>query len=115
MLDKNSSKYSDRPTFTMTGKLVGCEHILAFLPPGPRLREARRQFHRIIGTHAAVQVFHAIQIAETHNFLKRVYEAPERFLVHIRRYARALAVTFPLTCTYSQDGWDCNFTYFTRL
>lgn len=87
LLDKKSSKYSDRPVLTMTGKLVGCEHSLPLLTPGPRFRETRRQFHRVIGTHVAMEAFHDIQMAETHNFLKRVYESPEQLSIHIRRYA----------------------------
>ena len=85
MLDKKSSKYSDRPTFTMCGELIGVKHNLAFLPYGSAFRACRAQLHRCIGTHAAIKVYHDIQELEIHRFLKRVYDRPDQLPVHTRR------------------------------
>ncbi|KIM50800.1 hypothetical protein SCLCIDRAFT_1225091 [Scleroderma citrinum Foug A] len=85
MLDKKSSKYSDRPVFHMSGNLVGFKYIMPQLRYGDRLRESRRQFHRFIGTRSMLKTYHDIQQLEVHRFLKRVYARPEQLAVHIRR------------------------------
>jgi len=64
MLDKKSSKYSDRPILPMCGELVGCKYGLALLPYGDLFRETRM---------------------EVHKFLRRVHERPEQLAMHIRR------------------------------
>ena len=88
MLDKKSSKYSDRPVFHMSGNLVGFKYIMPQLRYGDRLRESRRQFHRFIGTRSMLKTYHDIQQLEVHRFLKRVYARPEQLAVHIRRSAQ---------------------------
>jgi len=85
MLDKKSSKYSDRPILPMCGELVGCKYGLALLPYGNLFRETRRQFHRSIGTHAVMKAYHDIEQLEVHKFLRRVHERPEQLAMHIRR------------------------------
>ncbi|KIM61563.1 hypothetical protein SCLCIDRAFT_121959, partial [Scleroderma citrinum Foug A] len=56
-VDKKSTIYSDRPVFPFVGDLLGCKHSLALLSYGDTFRETRKRFHRIIGTHAAVEEF----------------------------------------------------------
>ena len=85
MLDKKSSKYSDRPILPMCGELVGCKYSLPLLSYGDLFRETRRQFHGSIGTHAAMKAYHDIEQLEVHKFLKRVHERPEQLAIHIRR------------------------------
>ena len=85
MLDKKSSKYSDRPVFHMAGNLIGFKYSLPLLRYGDRFRESRRQFHRFIGTRAMLKTYHDIQQLEVHRFLKRVYARPEQLAMHIRR------------------------------
>ena len=85
LLDKKSSKYSDRPILPMGGELVGWKHAMPLLPYGDLFRETRRQFHRAIGTRTALKAYHHIRKPEVHKFLKRVNENPEQFAKHIRR------------------------------
>ena len=85
MLDKKSSKYSDRPTLTMCGELVGLKHTTALLSYSDAFRASRAQLHRCIGTHAAIRAYHDVQELEIHRFLKRVYDHPEQLVTHIRR------------------------------
>ena len=85
MLDKKSSKYSDRPTLTMCGELVGTKHTTALLSYGDALRVSRAQLHSCIGTHAAIRMYRDVQELEIHRFLKRVYDHPEQLAIHTRR------------------------------
>ncbi|KAL4062105.1 cytochrome P450 [Scleroderma yunnanense] len=92
MLDKKNSKYSDRPGFPMGGELAGCKYFLPLVGDGNRSRETRRQFHRSIGTHAAIRAYHDIEYLEVHKFLKRVYEHPERLAIHVRRVTGSIVL-----------------------
>lgn len=85
LLDKKSSKYSDRPILPMGGELVGWKHALPLLPYGNLFRESRKQFHRAVGTRAALKAYHPIRKQEFHKFLKRLNENPDDFALHIRR------------------------------
>lgn len=84
ILDKKSVKFSDRPVLPMAGDLVGCKDSLPLLQYGDRFREARKQFHRVIGTRTAIEAYHGIKSVEIHKFLKRVLTDPERLVAHIR-------------------------------
>ena len=96
MLDKKSSKYSDRPVFHMAGNLIGFKYSLPLLRYGDRFRESRRQFHRFIGTRAMLKTYHDIQQLEVHRFLKRVYARPEQLATHIRRSGQPRSMDFAL-------------------
>ncbi|KAI6142757.1 cytochrome P450 [Pisolithus tinctorius] len=90
MLDKKSSIYSDRPVLPMGGELVGWNETLVLLPYGDRFRQHRRNFHRVLGNHAAVAVYHPIEEAETHKFLQRVLAKPADLIAHLRTTAGAV-------------------------
>ncbi|KAI6033982.1 cytochrome P450 [Pisolithus microcarpus] len=90
MLDKKSSLYSDRPVFPMGGELVGWRDTLVLLPYGDRFREYRRNFHRVIGSRAAMSVYSAIEEEETHKFLQRVLAKPTDLSAHVRTTAGAI-------------------------
>jgi hypothetical protein len=86
MLDSKSALYSDRPVLPMAGELVGWKDSLPFLPYGDRFRQYRRNFHRVIGSRAAVDVYNEIGEAENHRFLKRVLAKPDQLQEHVRQY-----------------------------
>jgi cytochrome P450 len=90
MLDKKSSIYSDRPTLQMGGELVGWKNTLVLLPYGDRFRNSRKLFHRLIGSHSAMQRFLPIEEVETHRFLRRVLTKPDDLAAHIRRTAGSI-------------------------
>jgi hypothetical protein len=85
-LEKKSSVYSDRPRLEMAGELVGYAKTLVLLSYGPRFRNYRRHFARLLGTTSAVQQFHSMQISETHRFLKRVLADPDNLNANLRKY-----------------------------
>ncbi|KAG1753726.1 cytochrome P450 [Suillus paluster] len=86
MLEKKSSVYSDRPVLPMGGELVGWKHTLVLLPYGDVFREYRKNFHRVIGSRAALDTYHPIEEIETHRFLKRVLAKPDQLQAHVRQY-----------------------------
>ncbi|KAL4075734.1 cytochrome P450 [Scleroderma citrinum] len=90
LLDKKSSIYSDRPVLPMGGELVGWKDTLVLLPYGDRLREYRKNFHRVIGTRAAMDIYNAIEEEETHKFLQRVLTKPTDLNAHVRTTAGAI-------------------------
>ncbi|KAG0702309.1 cytochrome P450 [Suillus ampliporus] len=90
LLDKKSSVYSDRPVLPMGGELVGWKHTLVLLPYGNSFREYRKNFHRVIGSRAALDTYHPIEEIETHRFLKRVLAKPDQLQAHIRHTAGAI-------------------------
>ncbi|KAG1753721.1 cytochrome P450 [Suillus paluster] len=90
MLDGKSSVYSDRPILPMGGELCGWKHALGFLPYGDRLRLYRKNLHRVIGSHAALNIYHPIEEVETHRFLKRVLANPDQLQAHIRHTTGAV-------------------------
>jgi len=90
MLDSKSALYSDRPVLPMAGELVGWKDSLPFLPYGDRFRQYRRNFHRVIGSRAAVDVYNEIGEAENHRFLKRVLAKPDQLQEHVRQTVGAI-------------------------
>ncbi|KAG2033215.1 cytochrome P450 [Suillus americanus] len=90
MMDSKSTLYSDRPVLPMAGELVGWKDSLPFLPYGDLFRRHRRNFHRVVGSRAAVDVYNGIEEVETHRFLKRVLAEPDRLQEHVRHIAGAV-------------------------
>ncbi|KAG2135247.1 cytochrome P450 [Suillus clintonianus] len=86
MLDKKSTLYSDRPVLPMAGELVGWKDSLPFLPYGDRWRRYRKNFHRVIGSRVAADVYNQIEEVETHRFMKRVLAKPDQLQEHIRQH-----------------------------
>jgi hypothetical protein len=78
MLDNKSVVYSDRPVFPMGGELVGFKDALPFLSYGDRFCRYRKNLHRAIGNHTAVEEYKEIEEAETRRLLKRVLVKPDQ-------------------------------------
>ncbi|KAG2360788.1 cytochrome P450 [Suillus spraguei] len=90
IMDSKSTLYSDRPILPMAGELVGWKDSLPFLPYGDRFRQQRRNFHKVIGSRAAVDVYNEIEEVETRRFLKRVLAKPDQLQEHVRHTACAV-------------------------
>ncbi|KAK7692059.1 hypothetical protein QCA50_005464 [Cerrena zonata] len=105
LLDKRSSKYSDRPTLIMAGELVGWVASLGLTRYGDRFRESRRFFSRIIGSKSALRPFHELIETEIHKFLRRLIYTPENVHEHIRKTASGIIMK--ITYGYSvMEGKD---------
>jgi cytochrome P450 len=62
------------------------------LPYNDRLKEMRRLFRRSIGTKSSLAAYAQAQEAETHRFLRRVLDEPNRLQFHIRKLAGAIVL-----------------------
>ncbi|KAI0938473.1 hypothetical protein AcV5_000150 [Taiwanofungus camphoratus] len=87
MLERKSSIYSDRPTFTMGGKLVGWDRTLVLLHYGSRFREYRRLFSQLIGSRKMVASYAQHMEAETSRFLARLLRQPDQLAKQVRKTA----------------------------
>jgi hypothetical protein len=85
MLDKRSSLYSDRPTLTMAGRLVGWDNSTVLLPFGDTWKEHRRMFAQFMGTPSKVDAFADVLQGEAHSYLHRILTDPAEWVVHGRR------------------------------
>ncbi|KIP11879.1 hypothetical protein PHLGIDRAFT_124541 [Phlebiopsis gigantea 11061_1 CR5-6] len=90
LLDKRSNIYSDRPTLTMSGELVGWNRALALMSYGDRFREYRRFAARLFGGHAQIKNHHGLEEYETTRFLRRLLKDPDDVQAHIRKTAGAI-------------------------
>ncbi|KIY45954.1 cytochrome P450 [Fistulina hepatica ATCC 64428] len=90
LLDKRSSRYSDRPVMQMGGELCGWKDALVCVPYGERFRRYRRFFHQVIGTRSSMMQFKPAHDIETKRFLRRVLAAPDALSDHIRKTAGAV-------------------------
>ncbi|PFH46697.1 hypothetical protein AMATHDRAFT_69268 [Amanita thiersii Skay4041] len=84
LLDKRSSKYSDRPTLTLAGEMIGWNQQMILAPYGKRFRSIRRMVHGYVGTKAAAVSLAAVQEIETRYFLARILRNPKRLMEEIR-------------------------------
>jgi cytochrome P450 len=107
MMDRKSTLYSDRPVLPMAGELVGWKDSLPFLPYGDRFRRQRKNFHRVIGSRTAVDVYNEIEEVETHRFLKRVLAKPDQLQEHVQH--TAIAVVLRITHGYEVKEVDDPF------
>jgi cytochrome P450 len=90
MLEKKSSKYSDRPVLPMGGELVGWKNTLVLVPYGDRFKEYRKYFHQLIGSRQSMTQFLPAEEQETHIFLQNVLHKPADLAAHVRRTAGAI-------------------------
>ncbi|KAI6021238.1 cytochrome P450 [Pisolithus marmoratus] len=90
MLEKKSLIYSDRPVIPMCGELVGWRESLILLPYGEKFREHRKNFHRVLGSRAAVSVYNPIEEEVTLKFLQRVLAKPTDLNSHLRTTTAAI-------------------------
>jgi cytochrome P450 len=90
MLEKKSSKYSDRPVLPMGGELVGWKNTLVLVPYGDRFKEYRKYFHQLIGNRQSMVQFHPVEERETHIFLQNVLDKPTDLAAHVRKTAGAI-------------------------
>ena len=63
---------------------MGWDHALGMTPYNARFREFRRLMSGVLGP-GAVGMFSELEERECVRFLRRLLDAPEKFLTHIRQ------------------------------
>lgn len=86
LLNQKGSIYSDRPILPMATELVGWDRTIALLRNGDRHRYYRSLYQRVMGTHEAVQKYHALIEDETRHSMRRILSQhePGDILKHLR-------------------------------
>ncbi|KAJ3485041.1 hypothetical protein NLI96_g5232 [Meripilus lineatus] len=105
LLEKRGAIYSDRPTLTMSGELVGWKNSLGLVRYNDKFREYRRFISHKMGTKSLVQEFYQLEEMETRRFIQRVLQEPEDLAAHIRRTAAAIILKISYGYTV-EDGAD---------
>ncbi|ESK96157.1 cytochrome p450 [Moniliophthora roreri MCA 2997] len=90
LLEKRSNVYSERPTLTFAGEMVGWNTQMILSPYGNRFRAIRKMVFRCGGSKSAVKSFQEAQILEMHYFLAKTAENPDDILRHLRRSIGAI-------------------------
>ncbi|KAG1765989.1 cytochrome P450 [Suillus placidus] len=90
MLENKGAMYSGRPILPVGGELVGFKNVMPLLPYGDHLRQQRKNFHSVIGTRAAMDIYNQVEDVETRRFLKRVFTKPDQLQAHVRQTAGAV-------------------------
>ncbi|KAG8214176.1 cytochrome P450 [Butyriboletus roseoflavus] len=107
ILEKQSSKSSDRPHLTMAADLVGFSKVLIFVNGNnsDRFRQNRKLFYRLMGTRDSTAAFNSIQEEGTRRFLRNVLRKPEVLVNHIRSATGSiiLKVTYGYTVQEEKD------------
>ncbi|KAF9561003.1 cytochrome P450 [Agrocybe pediades] len=110
LLETRAHIYSDRPSFTMIGELIGLGKSLPMLPYGPEFRKQRKLCHHGLSP-AAVKAYRTIQEAGVRSYVRSVLSHPESFISELRLSAGRiiLSVTygFPVDMednTYLEDA-----------
>ncbi|KAH9916791.1 cytochrome P450 [Fomitopsis serialis] len=88
LLEKRSSKYSDRPRFILTA-MMGFDLAMSIMPYGEQWRRHRRWFAAAF-VDKKLESYVPIQQRETHRLLVGLLESPDAFLALIKRYVGAL-------------------------
>ncbi|PPR03921.1 hypothetical protein CVT24_008106 [Panaeolus cyanescens] len=89
ILQKRSTIYSDRPQMPMVVDLMGWDFVLGFRNYGAWWKKQRKLFHEYFNPSAVTQ-YRAIQLDETHDFLRRLSENPDDLFKHIRLHVAAI-------------------------
>ncbi|KZT67723.1 cytochrome P450 [Daedalea quercina L-15889] len=89
LFEKRSSKYSDRPRFTLVA-LMGFDLAMSIMPYGEKWRQHRRWFAAAFLDKKALESYVPIEQRETHKLLAGLLGSPDAFLAHIKRYVGAL-------------------------
>ncbi|KAJ6572074.1 cytochrome P450 [Mycena capillaripes] len=107
LLESRGNIYSDRPTATMAGELVGWARGLGYAQASnnPRFRELRRLFHQFMGPRACSEAT-LLQIQERENkrLLRKILSDPDNFDAHARDCTSSLILV--LAYGYPSDLGD---------
>ncbi|GBE89649.1 Multifunctional cytochrome P450 monooxygenase af510 [Sparassis crispa] len=85
LLEKRSSKHSDRPACT-TLELMGWEASLPLLLYGPRWKKHRKMFQQYFNYHECL-AYYPSQLREARVLAKSLMITPKDFLAHTQRFA----------------------------
>ncbi|GJJ15250.1 hypothetical protein Clacol_009526 [Clathrus columnatus] len=86
MLDSKSRLYSGRPSFIMSGQMVGWGEGPALIQFNDTWAEYRKLMANFIGTHSKVEDFEYVIHEEVKELLTRFMSMPNEYLNHFEKY-----------------------------
>ncbi|KAI0060162.1 cytochrome P450 [Artomyces pyxidatus] len=86
LMEKRSLNYSCRPRLVLIVELMGWDSVITNLPYGDRFRKHRRLIQDHFSAQAIVD-FRSLQRKEAYTLLEGLFETPDDFIRHIRRFA----------------------------
>ncbi|KAJ7684107.1 cytochrome P450 [Mycena polygramma] len=92
LLEKRSSKYSDRPRFPMVNELMGWDFNISLMKYGDEWRAHRRLFNEGFTPKASLK-YRPKQLEATHNLLRSLAQTPDNFLGHFRGWATEIIMS----------------------
>ncbi|KAI8992776.1 cytochrome P450 [Trametes punicea] len=87
LLEKRSSKYSDRPRLVLLSELMGWDNVITHMPYGDRFRKHRRWMQDGLQSKDILFGYRSIQRRETYTLLAGLIESPADFASHVHRWA----------------------------
>ncbi|PCH42868.1 cytochrome P450 [Wolfiporia cocos MD-104 SS10] len=105
LLEKKSSKYSNRPRFILLSDLMGWDCVITHMSYGERFRKHRRWISKAFEGKDALQSYRPVQRRETYLLIAGLIETPERFSSHIERFnaAAIMQITYGHRVTSLDD------------
>ncbi|KAG8761504.1 hypothetical protein FRC11_013798 [Ceratobasidium sp. 423] len=104
LLERRSSKYSDRPLLVMANELVGWGYSLAIMRYGERHKRLRKLFNEGMSAKAIEKLGYMLEHQMT-KFIQKLFETPEELFSHVRRATNATVIK--VTYGYNlKDGYD---------
>ncbi|GBE87235.1 Multifunctional cytochrome P450 monooxygenase af510 [Sparassis crispa] len=89
LLDKKSAKYSHRPRFILLEELMGWD-VVTHMTYGERFRRQRKWMRDTLEDKSSLMSYRSLQKRESYILLSGLFETPESFMSHIKRFAAAL-------------------------
>ncbi|KAI0655728.1 cytochrome P450 [Cubamyces menziesii] len=90
VLDKRSSKYSDRPRMTLLVEVMEQTAALVSIPYGDRLRKHRKWLHDGVANKSKLTEYRDVQRREVRKLLQNLLDDPAAFRDHLHLYLAAI-------------------------
>ncbi|KAI0334306.1 cytochrome P450 [Cubamyces sp. BRFM 1775] len=90
VLDKRSSKYSDRPRMTLLVEVMEQTAALVSIPYGNRLRKHRKWLHDGVANKTKLVEYRDVQRREVRRLLQNLLADPKPFRDHLHLYLAAI-------------------------
>ncbi|EKM49581.1 uncharacterized protein PHACADRAFT_154053 [Phanerochaete carnosa HHB-10118-sp] len=106
LLETRTDIYSDRPTFTVAGELMGLGKSMPLLNYNQEWRAQRKLAHHALGPRAVKQ-YYVVQEDLAALFSKQILEDPEGFFSHVRLTTARLilSITYGLSVEQAEDEY----------
>ncbi|KAI0945930.1 hypothetical protein AcV7_010042 [Taiwanofungus camphoratus] len=92
LMEKRSSKFSDRPRFILLAELMGWDCVITHLKYGDRFRKHRKWIQNAFQEKTSLASYRPVQRRETYVLLSGLAETPSALMSHLRRFTAAMIV-----------------------